>query len=155
MSARKLIVVAACGYAGLLMLTGCLSVPWERTGNQGGSSVVQATTKFLGNNLGDLNPDDIQVLADLATSIVGADIPAVTDEQAAAVVSFLDANSIGTVQDLQDIVRQAEQDPNSIVIPDNVRQVIQAMMGSADQYQGLQNTNVEGLRDDLADQFNL
>jgi hypothetical protein len=118
-------------------------MPWSRTGNQGGSNLLQAVGKLLSNRLGTLNPDDIQVLADAAVQIGGVNIPPVTDEQAAAVVSFINANQITTVESLEEMVHRGEQDIDSIVIPDDVREVLEAIAGNIEQYQELENIHVE------------
>jgi hypothetical protein len=118
-------------------------MPWSRTGNQGGSNIVQAAGKLVNNQFGTLNPDDIQVLADAAVQISGVDIPPVTDDQAAAVVSFIDANQITSLESLEQVVHRAEQDIDSVVIPDDVREVLEAIAGNIEQYQELENIDVE------------
>ncbi|MBP7747123.1 MAG: hypothetical protein KA383_13440 [Phycisphaerae bacterium] len=134
MSARRQTPRWVLGGLTLVALTGCFSLPWERTGNQGGSSVIQAVSKITANNLGGMNPDDIQILADLATQISRADLPLVTDEQAQAVVDFIGANGITTVQSIQTLIAQAQQNPGSVVIPDSVREVIEAILANPDAY---------------------
>ncbi len=128
---RKLIVSSV---ATLSLLTGCFSMPWDRLGNQGGSNIVSALGKLVDDNLGGLNPDDVQVLTDLAIEYSGVNIPSVTDEQAAAVVSFLQANGITTIASLEDLIRRAEQDPDSVIIPDDVRQVLEAIAADPSAY---------------------
>jgi hypothetical protein len=132
MHLRKSAVVALLTVTALA-LTGCLGMS-GRTGNQGGSNILQATAKLAADNLSGLNPDDIQVLADLAMDFANIDIPEVTDEQAAAVVSFLEANNVTTIASLQALIQQAEEDPESIVIPDDVRAVIEAITADPSAY---------------------
>jgi hypothetical protein len=84
--------------------------------------------------VGGLNPDDVQVLTDLAMQVSGVAFPEVTNEQAAAVVSFLQANGITTLQSLQAKIAQAEADPSSIVIPDDVLAVLQQIAANPDAY---------------------
>lgn len=134
MFARRQMTWLVLGGLLLTTLSGCFSLPWERTGNQGGSNVLQAVTKITSNDIGGLNPDDVQVLADLATQISRADIPQVTDEQGQAVVDFIDANNITTLQSIQALIAQAEADPGSVVIPDSVRAVIEAILANPDAY---------------------
>ncbi len=117
MSRMKL--VSILGIATLALLTGCVA-PDERTSNQGGSSPTQAMAKLASDRIDTLNPDDIQVLADLATQQAGVDIPEVTDDQAAAVVDFLAENGIATTEDLVALIHAVEEDPDSIVIPDEL-----------------------------------
>lgn len=141
MLTRRGLTLVVVGCAGLVLLTGCLSMPWTRTGNQGGGSIISATTKILGNNVGALNPDEIQILADAATTLAGVSVPAVTDDQAAAVVTFMDDNGIQTIQDIEELIRMAEEDPDSVVISDEVLAVLETLVANLDQYQDLQNIN--------------
>ncbi|MCK4343295.1 MAG: hypothetical protein KAY37_16395 [Phycisphaerae bacterium] len=136
MNARKLVVVCMFGALGLMLLSGCLFQE-ERTNNQGGSNIIQASSKFANDQLGQLNPDDIQVLADLATSAAGLDLPQVTDDQAAALIQFLADNDIATQADVQGKLQQAEEDPSSIVISDEVMAVFEALAGNAAAFEGL------------------
>ncbi len=131
MDARRMTLVAVS--CAVVLLCGC-GLPLGRTCDQGCSNAVQAGAKLAGNNLGSLNPDDVQVLADLATQVAGVSIPTVTNEQAAAVVSFIKANGITTIASLQALIAQAEADPNSVVIPDEVRAVIEAIAANPDAY---------------------
>jgi len=147
MFARKLLVVSTLGGASLILLTGCFSMPWSRTGNQGGGTIVTASTKLLSDNLGAINPDEVQLLADAATQIAGISVPAVTDEQAAAVVTFLADNGITSFDSLQEVIRQAERDPTSIVISEEVMDVLQTLAGNANQYRDLQNVDVQQFED--------
>ncbi len=146
MFARKLLIVSAMAGASLLLLTGCFSMPWSRTGNQGGGTIVTAASKLVNDNLGAITPDEVQLLTDVATQIGGVSTPAVTDEQAAAVVTFLSDNGITSFDTLEQTIRQAERDPTSLVISDEVLEVLQTLAGSADQYTDLQNVNVQGIQ---------
>lgn len=110
---------------GLVLVGGC-ALPFQdaRTGNQGGTNVLQATSKVATDRLDTLNPDDVQLLADLATQASGEDLPQVSDEQASAVVQFISDNGVVTTGDLQTLFAQAEADPSSIVIGEEVRGVL-------------------------------
>jgi hypothetical protein len=110
---------------GLVLVCGC-ALPFQdaRTSNQGGSNVLQATSKVATDRLDTLNPDDVQLLADLATQASGEDLPEVSDDQAAAVVQFISDNGVVTTGDLQELFAQAEADPSSIVIGEEVRGVL-------------------------------
>lgn len=131
MRAQKLIVASLLGCLAFLVLSGCFPPPVAdtRTGNQGGSSAIQAGAKLGANHLDWFNPDDVQVLADLATEASGAQLPEVTDEQAAAFVTFIADNNIVTIEHVQALVEQAQSDPDSIVISDEVQAVLEAMAG--------------------------
>jgi len=139
MSGRKLHLFGIATVLILVTLTGCFSMPWTRTGNQGGGSLVTAVAKLTSGKLGVLTPDEIQILTDAVRRLADVDVPPVTDEQAAAVVKFLDDNNVETVEDLEALIKQAEEDPSSIVISDEVREVIEQIIANADQYQDLEN----------------
>lgn len=126
---------AAILAAGVVILGGCIAAPLTRTGNQGGSNPLQAVNKVLANRLGELNPDDVQVLSDLVFELAGIDLPPVDDELAAAVISFLRANRVETLEDLRALIRLAEQDPAAIVIPDDVRRVVEALIADLGIYE--------------------
>ena len=132
MSARMLTALCAIGGASLLSLGGCPTN--SRTCNQGCSNMAQATSKVMSDQIGSLNPDDVQVLADMAIQYAGVDFPPVTDEQAAAVVTFLSDNDVQTIADAQALIRQAEADPDSIVISDEVRQVVEQLIADPSAY---------------------
>jgi hypothetical protein len=120
MLARKAIVVTLISLATVVWLGGCpTSGEGARLCNQPGptcSNLVIAGGKVLANNLGGLNPDDIQVLSDKAIEVSGASIPQLSDEQAAAVVNVMKDNNIKTIQDLQNIIIQAQADLSSVNI---------------------------------------
>jgi hypothetical protein len=132
MNRRKLMVVV--GTSLIVLLSGCMAMPTSRTSNQGGSNLIQATTKIAQDNVGTLNADDVQVLADLVTDLVGIDIPEVTDEQAAAVISFISANHLSTIANVEDLIRTAQEDPDAVVIPDDVRAVLEAIAADPSVY---------------------
>jgi K+-transporting ATPase c subunit len=133
MTAAKAIVLVVVGST-CLVLCGCGLLSGGRTCDQGCSNPLQATAKILSNRLDRLNPDDVQVLADLVIQAAGAQIPAVTNEQAAAVISFLRANNITTIEQLQELIDEAEQNPSVLVIPDDVLAVLQAIAANQDLY---------------------
>jgi hypothetical protein len=129
MIAKKAGLVVAWSAAGLL-LCGCgflFPMFGSRTCDQGCSSTVLAVGKVVTDNLGSLNPDDVQVLGDVAEQVTGVKIPAVTNQQGAAVVSFLHANGIKDVETLQAKIEEAETNPESIVIPPDVQAVLEAI----------------------------
>lgn len=55
-----------------------------------------------------------------------ASVPQLTDEQAAALVEFLDANNVDSVSELQALILQASQG-GTIVIPESLRQLLESM----------------------------
>lgn len=136
MDAKKAALCVVLGSVGLVVL-GCGLIPMPgRTCDQGCSSPALAAGKILTNNLGGLNADDVQVLADLATQFAGLDLPAVTNEQAAAVVSFMQANGITTIESLQAKIEEAQENPGSVVIPPDVLAVVEAIAANPEAYAG-------------------
>jgi hypothetical protein len=141
MAAGKMAGGVAWAAAGLCVC-GCgvlFPMPGSRTCDQGCSTPGQAVGKILSDNLGGLNPDDVQVLADMATQVSGLQVPQVTNEQAAAVVSFLQANGISTIEDLQAKIAEAEANPDSVVIPADVLSVLEAIAANPDAYLNVAN----------------
>lgn len=123
----KRLTLAVCAVSTLSVLAGCFIPLDPRTSNQGGGNILTATGKIASGQLGSLTPDEIQILADTAAQ-ANPQIPDIqlTDEQAQAASDFLKANNINTVEDIQNLVEQAQQDPNSVVIPDSVMSLINA-----------------------------
>lgn len=137
MFARKLLVVTALGSITLLAVAGCFMgpTPASRTGNQGGSTPVSLGVKLLNIQQGtagltSLNPDDLQLMADLAEDISGIEIPDVSDELAAAAVAIIEANNLNSFEDLAAL---EGTDPEDIIIPEDVQEVlieeVQALLG--------------------------
>jgi K+-transporting ATPase c subunit len=120
-----------CALASFTLLAGCFfnQAPGEF---QGGSNPVQAAGKIASDRLDTMNPDDVQVLAELVASQTGEDIPEVTDAQAAAVVQFISDNSIVSMDDLQSTIEQAAENPDSVVISEEVQAVLEALQESGD-----------------------
>lgn len=127
MQARKPLALTAIGLATLLVLTGCFSAaPPTRTGNQGGSTPISLGAKLLGiqqgtTDLTALNPDDLQLMADLTADITGLPIPEVSDELAWAAVEIIQANDLRTFDDLAAL---ADVNPEDIILPEGVADVL-------------------------------
>ena len=109
---RGICVLAA---AILITIAGCAGLD-SRTGNQGGSNIVSVGLHLANDTLGAMNPDDWQVLTDnlpqfastLGIDIGNASLPPMSDDEAAALVAFLDANGANTTEDIQSLVAQIE-----------------------------------------------
>ena len=117
---RGAVIVAA---ALLVTAIGCFDLD-PRTSNQGGGSLISAGLKIAQDQIGDLNPDEWQILADNAPTIaaqVGVNLgqlgqlPSLTDDQAAAIVQFLDDNNVRTQEDLERLAQQI--DAGQVVVP--------------------------------------
>jgi hypothetical protein len=104
---RRLAAFALLAIGSAALLAGC-SVD-ERTSNQGGGSLLSAGTKLLNHQIGSLTADEWQIIGDNLPALAaqfhvdlqGYEIPVLSDEQAAAIVDFLDAHNIETIEELQ------------------------------------------------------
>ncbi len=124
MQTRKLVAICVCGVV-MLTLCGCGPMPWTRTGNQGGSTIVTLAPKVIGIAQGTtsfqaMNPDDIQLMTDIAGGLADVDIPQVSDDLAQATVDLGAANDVDDFADLAALAAQVAANPSSIVIPDTL-----------------------------------
>ncbi len=128
MLARKPLVLSLGGAVGLLLLTGCFQSQSDIIGEeyQGGSNPISLGLKLSNIAAGSaelttLNPDDLQLMSDLAADFTGQPIPTVSDELAAAAVELIAANNIRTFDDLANI---QDMNVNDIVIPEGVAETV-------------------------------
>lgn len=122
MTMRKILLGAASA-ALLMTLTGCPFSVDNRLNNQGGGTILTATGKVTSERLSTLTPDEIQILADTANGLVEEVDVTLTDDEAAILSELLVANQINGFTDIEDLVRQAEEDPDSIIIPEGVESI--------------------------------
>jgi hypothetical protein len=87
--------------AGLVLVTACI------VGVAGCSPTASALSKFQSGQIGSLSAAEWQALAGLGTSF-GAPIPHLTPAQAEAIVNFLRANGIETVDELQQVIESGD-----------------------------------------------
>jgi hypothetical protein len=101
------------------------------TSNQGGGSLATVATKLYAQRVGDLNPDEWQILVASAPTLAGQfgfdlgdleNLPEPTDEEAAALVAFLDAQGVETFEDLSNLV-QAILD-GTVAIPAELQSLV-------------------------------
>lgn len=105
------LVLCTVAAALLTIMGGCTGAD-PRLSNQGGGSILSAGSKLVAGNIGDMNPDEWQIVGDnvatLATQFQNelgdVQIPILSDEQAAAIVTFLDQNNLQTLQQLIDAI---------------------------------------------------
>lgn len=137
MKTGKFVTVGIVASIGLILLSGCFFGMPQQVGDrdQGGSSPTQATSKFLNDQWGEMNPDDIQMLVQIAPDVIPEleeeDLPEINDDQAETFVNFLEANNVETQSDLQAVIEQAQDDPNSIENYDEVKEVLETLAGQA------------------------
>jgi hypothetical protein len=121
MDARKWSILSTVAVVSLMLATGCMTGDNSRTTNQGGGTLISAGLKYGQNNLGALNPDEIQIVTDYLIAQNDLPIPPLTDEQAAAVVQFMADNNLST---REDILALQDANPDDIVISPSVRDVL-------------------------------
>ncbi len=112
------------GVIGLLpFLAGC---PSPRTSNQGGGSVVTAAAKLSSGDVAAMTADEWQIAVDNLPTLAEFtdidlseyDIPQLTDEQAQAIVDFIIANNITSLDDILAL------DINEIEIPEALQSLV-------------------------------
>lgn len=110
-------VFSAFAIASLVALSGCMTA--------GEGNVITAGVKIASGQMTTLTPHEIQVLATTAQDLV-PEAPqniSLTDAQASAVVDFLVLNEVNTLDELAMLIEQAEDDPDSIEIPEGAIQL--------------------------------
>lgn len=120
---RSVCVLGALGALVVLNLAGC-PLADSRLSNQGGGTVFTALAKVTGEKLAQLNPDELQILADTVSDLSDQVEINLTDEQAAAAIDFLAANNLNSFPEVEAFIAEAEQNPGSVVIPDSLQALI-------------------------------
>lgn len=121
---RTAAIVVATGAASFV-LSGCIGLSTDsRTSNQGGGDIVTAGLKAAQGQLSSLTPDEIQAASDFAIQQSGADAEPMTDEQAAAVSSFLKDNSINSVEDFEALA----ENPENVVVGQDVEEAVESFL---------------------------
>ena len=110
MRTRSLSSLALVGCAGSLFAGGCFVAAPENE--------VTWAAKALTNNLTEATATEWQAVATKIDEAVPEVDIALSPAQAQAIVDFVQQNEINGVQDIQGKIEQAQEDPNSIVIPD-------------------------------------
>jgi hypothetical protein len=115
---------AALGLAACFVLTGtlgCLLAPVvpERTSNQGGGTILTATGKVLDGQMTQLTADEVQIVMDQISDLDPQLDLTLDDDQAQAIVDFLAANGIDSLDDFQDLT------PGTIQLPQGVAQLFE------------------------------
>lgn len=94
---------------GTLIFSGLLLI-----GAAGCSPAASAISKLQSGDIGSISATEWQALAGLGAQF-GFQIPSLSDEQAQAVVDFLDSNGIESVADLEAAIQGG-----TLVVPDNL-----------------------------------
>ncbi|HOB76308.1 MAG TPA: hypothetical protein PKG54_17495 [Phycisphaerae bacterium] len=104
----------------LAMTTGCVGDP--RTSNQGGGTLLTAASKLMGGSLKSMTADEWQILADnlptlaadFGINLGNLQIPSLTDEQAAAIVDFLNVHDLNTIEQVTQAIQSGAIDEDDI-----------------------------------------
>jgi len=121
-----------------IVVTSVAGCPDARTSNQGGGNLLTVATTLLSDPaclpVGELNPDELQVLVDNLTLLAGQigyslppdiAIPSLTDEQAQAIADFLDDNGIVCLAALESLAADVES--GAVEMPDGLVEVLEAL----------------------------
>lgn len=120
---RVLLVIAMCG-ACVFGSVGC-----------GTLALPSALAKLAAGNVGDLTPEEILALSQVAADFINSQEPGaaveLTPEQAAAIATFLDQNNVTTLDELEALFMEAEANPDAIV---GLDELAAAFEGTADDF---------------------
>lgn len=108
------------------LLTGLALVGFAASWFAGGCGGVAAlenevtwAVKAMTDNLTAATATEWQAVAEVIDRAVPEADLTLSDEQAQAIVDFVQENEINSIQDIVDTIEQAQEDPSSIVIPDS------------------------------------
>jgi hypothetical protein len=105
-----LLAFAALGLGGCLGVGGC-----------GGDPATTGLIKVGTGQMTQLSTDEVKALVQTFAAQQGVTMPEITDEEAAAAIAFLQANSINTIDQLMALL----QNPSGVTVPPEVLQVLQ------------------------------
>lgn len=117
-------IFAVCGGLSVLSLGGC---PQGDTCDSANPVVLlQAATKFANCGMQDLTSCEIRVLVATVSELSPDVNIVINEEEAQAVVDFIKANDLNCLADVEDIVNRAQSDPDSIEVPESLKQLIES-----------------------------
>ena len=126
MDVKKLTLLGFSVSLVLVLAGGCPLAAPSRTNNQGGGNLLSAGLKFAGDDMTDLTADEIQIATDFVieqSEDLPEDVEPLTDEQAAALVIFLNDNDIDSMEDIQRLL----DNPQDIIISPEVLAVLDTL----------------------------
>lgn len=106
----------SCGRACLTVLLALGILAAGGCGGGSGESLLTAGAKIAAGQISTLTAGEILLLRQFLAA-QGYVTPTLTEEQAAALAQFLQANGINTVEDVNRVIQQAATDPGSITLP--------------------------------------
>lgn len=116
----------------LFTATGCPSSGGVSTVNQGGGSIISVASKISGDDFGGMTADEWQIVTIYAPTLADqfgidlgefGDLPILSDEEAEALVEFLDENNVTTYTDMQVLAVKIQS--GEVVVPDILMSVVQ------------------------------
>ncbi|MFO0838610.1 MAG: hypothetical protein U1D55_08765 [Phycisphaerae bacterium] len=111
-----------------LVLGGC-PLQQNRLSNQGGGNLVTFGLKVLNKNLTAATPDEWQVLTDRVSEALPQVNITLGDDEAQVISDFIQANSLNSLQDIEQVVTQVSNDPHNagnLVIPESLVTLIES-----------------------------
>lgn len=96
-------------------------------GGGGGGNIITAASKVVFGTMSRLTPDEIQILVEAVnqSNLSNVDVT-IDDAQSEAAAQFLKANDVNTIQDIQNLVNEIENNPDAVVVPPAVVALIAA-----------------------------
>jgi len=134
---RKPVVVLLSVSVLIAETAGCGVLPTikfdPRTSDGGGGSLLSASGKAVAGQLTEMTQDELQLLADQVTGVVrllnpNVNVPPLTNQQADALLEFLNANSLpgvggnglNSLDELRRFVEAGLADPSIVVVPQSI-----------------------------------
>lgn len=121
---RRLGLLLLCLVPSSALLGGCPQVDACDSGNP--IALLSAVNKFANCGLADLTACELRALVTTAGKISPDVDIFITQEQAQAAIDFIRANDLKCLADIQELIVRAQNDPDSIRIPDSLRQLIES-----------------------------
>ena len=103
------------GAAVILLLAGCMGDP--RTTNQGGGSIITAATKVHDQQLNQLTPDEVQIVADLVSDLLPEVDIELSDDVADAVTALFVENEVTSFDEARTLADALIHTPQVVHIP--------------------------------------
>jgi hypothetical protein len=121
---RRLGSLMVCAVSSVVWIGGCPQADVCDAGNP--LALLSAVNKFANCGLGELTACELRVLVTTAGQISPDVDIFITQEQAQAAIDFIRANNLKCIADIQELIIRAQNDPDSIQIPDSLRQLIES-----------------------------
>ncbi len=116
-------------------------------------AAASGAMKIANSQMSQLTAAEVQAMSELVIGVIneqmGVNQQPLTADQAAAIVAFLQANNINSLDDLAAIIQRAQDDPGSV---QGLNELAQAFAGTGNEFDP-NNVNSETLNDIFATAF--